>query len=239
MVTPVLTTNLPSKRIFRASRSNSFYLVLLLLMLLVIMLPIVYSLFSIKASTQCGPFSNIPEVSFSYEIVNWTITTLNVSLISSTFKMVMSPTVILPCLLVMIMTIYYLYGASKGKDYALTELKQQLLNEREDYKKRVVQAAAQNELSGRKSVSAKRMSVSGIRRASIDNTLRLQPSLAPSLETRFDQSPTQSVFQKEMDTQYVTGPRTNLGRSNAFRSNSSQPSTKSSDTIRSAHHHGR
>ena len=57
----------------------------------------------------------------------------------------------------MIMTIYYLYGASKGKDYALSELKSQLLNEREDFKKRIVQAAAVNELSGRKSVSAKKM----------------------------------------------------------------------------------
>ena len=116
----VLTTNLPSKRIFRASRSNSFYLVLLLLMLLarffkfqsksltkkfkilyfktyvsVIMLPIVYSLFSIESSSKCGPFSKIPEIQFSYEIVNWTINLLNVKLISSVYKMVMSPTVIL------------------------------------------------------------------------------------------------------------------------------------------------
>ena len=80
---------------------------------------------------RCGPFSSIPKISFSYEIVNWTIDTLDSKLISMAYKMVMSPTVILPCLLVMIMTIYYLYGASKGKDFALTELKSQLLNERE------------------------------------------------------------------------------------------------------------
>ena len=62
---------------------------------LVIMLPIVYSLFSIESSSKCGPFSKIPEIQFSYEIVNWTINLLNVKLISSVYKMVMSPTVIL------------------------------------------------------------------------------------------------------------------------------------------------
>ena len=59
------------------------------------MLPIVYSLFSIQSSSKCGPFSKIPEIQFSYEIVNWTINLLNVKLISSVYKMVMSPTVIL------------------------------------------------------------------------------------------------------------------------------------------------
>ena len=94
----------------------------------------------------------------------------------------------------------------------------------------MVQAAAVNELSGRKSVSAK--SRVSARRPSLDNALRLQPSLAPSVETRCDQSPT-SVFHKEVDTRVN---RNNLGRTNAFRSNSSQPSTKSSDTSRGVPH---
>ena len=33
-----------------------------------------------------------------------------------------------------IMTIYYLYGANQGKDFALAEIKSQLLMEREDFK---------------------------------------------------------------------------------------------------------
>ena len=74
----VLATNLPSKKIFRASKSNSFYLVLLLFMLLVIMLPIVYSM-SINASKRCGPYSTIEEVEKSYEILSWTIKSINVS----------------------------------------------------------------------------------------------------------------------------------------------------------------
>ena len=74
----VLATNLPSKKIFRASKSNSFYLVLLLFMLLVIMLPIVYSM-SINASKRCGPYSTIDEVEKSYQILNWTIKSINVS----------------------------------------------------------------------------------------------------------------------------------------------------------------
>jgi hypothetical protein len=70
----------------------------------------------------------------------------------------------------------------KGKDFALNELKAQLLNEREDFKKRMVQTTVQNELvSGRKSVAQGRASVTGIRRPSLDNTLRLQPSIGKRL----------------------------------------------------------
>ena len=78
----VLATNLPSRKIFRASKSNSFYLVLLLFMLLVIMLPIVYSM-SINASKRCGPYSTIPEVEKSYEILKWTIQSINIGFIGT------------------------------------------------------------------------------------------------------------------------------------------------------------
>ena len=147
----VLATNLPSRKIFRASKSNSFYLVLLLFMLLVIMLPIVYSM-SIKASKRCGPYSTIPEVEKSYEILKWTIKSINIGFIAKTFAMLSSPTVIVPCILVMIMMIYYLKTTNEGKSFALIELKNNLVSEREDFKKRMAQRAAKDDaLSGRKS----------------------------------------------------------------------------------------
>ena len=168
----VLATNLPSRKIFRASKSNSFYLVLLLLMLLVIMLPIVYSM-SINASKKCGPYSTIPEVQKSYEILKWTIQSINIGFIvirfykfshfifghsfepeftAKTFAMLSSPTVIVPCILVMVMMIYYLKTTNEGKSFALVELKTNLLSEREDFKKRMAQRVAKDDsLSGRKS----------------------------------------------------------------------------------------
>ena len=42
------------------------------------MLPIVYSM-SINASKRCGPYSTIDEVEKSYQILNWTIKSINVS----------------------------------------------------------------------------------------------------------------------------------------------------------------
>ncbi len=66
--------------------------------------------------------------------------------------MITSPTVIVPCILVMIMMIYYLKTTNAGKTYALIELKTNLLSEREDFKKRMAQRVAKDDaMSGRKS----------------------------------------------------------------------------------------
>ena len=66
--------------------------------------------------------------------------------------MLSSPTVIVPCILVMVMMIYYLKTTNEGKSFALVELKTNLLSEREDFKKRMAQRVAKDDsLSGRKS----------------------------------------------------------------------------------------
>ncbi|XP_077986223.1 transmembrane channel-like protein 3 [Glandiceps talaboti] len=54
----VVTCNVPHERIFRASRSNNFYLTLLLVMLFLCVLAFGYSVVAIQPSHNCGPFSN-------------------------------------------------------------------------------------------------------------------------------------------------------------------------------------
>ena len=62
---------------------------------------------------------------------------VKVVFIAKTFKMLSSPTVIIPCILVMIMMIYYLKTTNEGKTIALSELKTNLLSERENFKKQI------------------------------------------------------------------------------------------------------
>jgi len=105
--------------------------------------------------------------------------------------MVSSPTVIIPCILIMIMMIYYLKTTNEGKTYALSELKNNLMSEREDFKKRMAQKAAKDDReSGRKSQLQRSRNANGsqIRRGSYDKiissrrpSLSFQPSLAPSV----------------------------------------------------------
>ena len=114
-----------------------------------------------------------------------------VDIIARAFAMVSSPTVIIPCILIMIMMIYYLKTTNEGKTYALSELKNNLMSEREDFKKRMAQKAAKDDReSGRKSQLQRSRNANGsqIRRGSYDKiissrrpSLSFQPSLAPSV----------------------------------------------------------
>ena len=88
--------------------------------------------------------------------------------------MVSSPTVIIPCILIMIMMIYYLKTTNEGKTYALSELKNNLMSEREDFKKRMAQKAAKDDReSGRKSQLQRSRNANGsqIRRGSYDKIM--------------------------------------------------------------------
>ena len=53
----VMTTNVPHETVFRASRSNNFYFILLLMMLFLCTLPVAYATMAMKPSWHCGPFS--------------------------------------------------------------------------------------------------------------------------------------------------------------------------------------
>ncbi|MCJ8748480.1 hypothetical protein PDJAM_G00165300 [Pangasius djambal] len=52
----VMASNVPHERVFKASKSNNFYMGLLLLILFLSLLPVVYTIMSLPPSFDCGPF---------------------------------------------------------------------------------------------------------------------------------------------------------------------------------------
>ncbi|KAM8894737.1 transmembrane channel-like protein 3 isoform 2-T2 [Spinachia spinachia] len=135
----VLTCNVPHQQVFRASRSNNFYLAMLLFMLFLCMLPTVFAIVRYRPSQHCGPFSGQEKI---YDIISETVATDFPLWFSKVMSYVTSPVVVLPGLLLLFMLIYYLQAIARSLKFTNNQLRMQLQTERTDDKKKVLQMAA-------------------------------------------------------------------------------------------------
>ncbi|XP_074863303.1 transmembrane channel-like protein 3 [Carettochelys insculpta] len=134
----VLTCNVPHQQVFRASRSNNFYLAMLLFMLFLCMLPTIFAIARYKPSLSCGPFSGQEKI---YDIVSETIKTDFPVWFNTVINYISSPVVVLPALLLLFMLIYYLQSIARSLKFTNSQLRMQIQTERIEDKKKVVQMA--------------------------------------------------------------------------------------------------
>uniref|UniRef100_UPI00398F7139 transmembrane channel-like protein 3 n=1 Tax=Pristiophorus japonicus TaxID=55135 RepID=UPI00398F7139 len=134
----VLTCNVPHQQVFRASRSNNFYLAMTLFMLFLCMLPTVFAIARYRPSPSCGPFSGQDKI---YDIVSETIVNDFPVWFNTVMSYVTSPVVALPALLLLFMLIYYLQSIARSLKFTNNQLRMQLQAERTEDKKKVLQMA--------------------------------------------------------------------------------------------------
>ncbi|KFV13918.1 Transmembrane channel-like 3, partial [Pterocles gutturalis] len=137
----VLTCNVPHQQVFRASRSNNFYLAMLLFMLFLCMLPTIFAIARYKPSLSCGPFSGQEKI---YDIVSETIQNDFPTWFNKVITYISSPVVVLPALLLLFMLIYYLQSIARSLKFTNNQLRMKIQTERTEDKKKVVQMAVVN-----------------------------------------------------------------------------------------------
>ncbi|XP_053933614.1 transmembrane channel-like protein 3 isoform X1 [Cuculus canorus] len=134
----VLTCNVPHQQVFRASRSNNFYLAMLLFMLFLCMLPTIFAIARYKPSLSCGPFSGQEKI---YDIVSETIKNDFPAWFNTVIAYISSPVVVLPALLLLFMLIYYLQSIARSLKFTNNQLRMKIQTERTEDKKKVIQMA--------------------------------------------------------------------------------------------------
>ncbi|KAM9200217.1 transmembrane channel-like protein 2 [Mergus octosetaceus] len=127
----VMSSNVPHERVFKASKSNNFYMGLLLLILFLSLLPVAYSIMSLPPSFDCGPFSGKKRM---YEVIQETIELDFPLFIAKIFSYVANPGLIIPAILLMVLAIYYLNAVSEAYQSANAELKKKMQMQREEDK---------------------------------------------------------------------------------------------------------
>ncbi|KAE8292472.1 Transmembrane channel-like protein 2-B [Larimichthys crocea] len=129
----VMCCNVPHARVFKASRSNNFYMGLLLLVLFLSLLPVVYTIMTLSPSFDCGPFSGQEKM---YDVIMTTIEQDLPAFIGNIFTYATNPGLILPAILLMVLAIYYLNAVSKGYQQANLDLKRKMQMARDEEKNR-------------------------------------------------------------------------------------------------------
>lgn len=131
----VLTCNVPHEVVFRASRSNNFYLTLLLTMLFLCVLPVSYAIVWLEPSLHCGPFSGNERM---YSLFTNTVEKMMPEKTHKFLHYIVSPAAIIPLLLLLILVIYYLMSLTGALRVANQDLKTQLHKERTEERKKMV-----------------------------------------------------------------------------------------------------
>lgn len=116
----VLTCNVPHEIIFRASRSNNFYYALLLMMLFLCVLPVGYAIVWVRPSWNCGPFSRYDRI---FHIFTTTIRSNIPKWMQKALDYIVSPSIVIPLLVLLILIIYYLVSLTGALREANSDLK--------------------------------------------------------------------------------------------------------------------
>ncbi|KAJ7988428.1 hypothetical protein DPEC_G00323450 [Dallia pectoralis] len=129
----VMATNVPHERVFKASKSNNFYMGLLLLILFLSLLPVVYTIMTLPPSFDCGPFSGKAKM---FDVIMETIDLDLPAFLGTLFGYAANPGLIIPAVLLMVLAIYYLNSVSEAYQHANAELKKKMQMARDEEKNR-------------------------------------------------------------------------------------------------------
>ncbi|KAI4542185.1 hypothetical protein MG293_007564, partial [Ovis ammon polii] len=119
----VMCCNVPEARVFKASRSNNFYLGMLLLILFLSTMPVLYMIVSLPPSFDCGPFSGKNRM---FEVIGETLEHDFPSWMAKILRQLSNPGLVIAVVLVMALTIYYLNATAKGQKAANLDLKKKM-----------------------------------------------------------------------------------------------------------------
>lgn len=124
----VLTCNIPHETVFKVSKSNNFYYLILLVNLIICIMPVAYAVTWIRPSWHCGPFGGECRM---YAVLTKLINSMLPPEVNGVLKYLTSPGTIIPVLILFILIIYYLSSTLSSSKEANKELKAQLKKDKE------------------------------------------------------------------------------------------------------------
>ncbi|KAK2505244.1 hypothetical protein MC885_009693 [Smutsia gigantea] len=101
----VMCCNVPEARVFKASRSNNFYLSMLLLILFLSTMPVLYMIVSLPPSFDCGPFSGKNRM---FEVIGETLEHDFPSWMAKILRQLSNPGLVIAVILVMVYVLFLL-----------------------------------------------------------------------------------------------------------------------------------
>ncbi|XP_048515519.1 transmembrane channel-like protein isoform X2 [Athalia rosae] len=134
----VLTCNVPHEIVFRASRSNNFYLALLLTMLFLCVLPVGYAIVWVEPSWHCGPFSEYYRM---YRLATESLKDVLPTSFHRILDYIASPGIVIPLIVLMALIIYYMVSLTGSLREANNDLKIQLRQERTEERRKMFRIA--------------------------------------------------------------------------------------------------